>query len=66
MTFMILETLFTFVSRWDPNGPATGLHSMNRLRVPFIRDGLIHTGHGHGGVALPLKGLTILVQVLKT
>lgn len=45
---------------WDPNGPATGLHSMNRLRVPFIRDGLIHTGHGHGGVALPLKGLTIL------
>ena len=51
--------------RWDPNGPASGLHSMNRLRVPFIRDGLIHTGHGTGGVAQPLAGLTILVNNVK-
>ena len=25
---------------WDPAGPAKGLLSMNRLRVPFITDGL--------------------------
>ena len=25
---------------WDPKGPAQGLLSMNRLRVPFIKDGL--------------------------
>ena len=48
-------------SWWDPNGPLNGLHSMNRLRVPFIRDGLIHTGHAQSGVAKPLEGLSILV-----
>ena len=26
---------------WDPKGPAQGLLSMNRLRVPLIKDGLI-------------------------
>ncbi|KAF8564154.1 hypothetical protein P879_09393 [Paragonimus westermani] len=26
---------------WDPNGDLHALHSMNRLRVPFIRDGLL-------------------------
>ena len=28
---------------WDPNGPAQGLLSMNQLRVPFIKDGLINS-----------------------
>ena len=26
---------------WDPKGPAGGLLSMNQLRVPLIKDGLI-------------------------
>ncbi|KAF6777671.1 hypothetical protein AHF37_02938 [Paragonimus kellicotti] len=26
---------------WDPSGDLHALHSMNRLRVPFIRDGLL-------------------------
>ena len=26
---------------WDPNGPLKSLLSMNKLRVPFIRDGLL-------------------------
>uniref|UniRef100_A0A182MYA7 Ubiquinone biosynthesis O-methyltransferase, mitochondrial n=1 Tax=Anopheles dirus TaxID=7168 RepID=A0A182MYA7_9DIPT len=29
---------------WDPHGPIRGLHAMNALRVPLIRDGLIATG----------------------
>ncbi|XP_053680889.1 ubiquinone biosynthesis O-methyltransferase, mitochondrial-like [Anopheles nili] len=29
---------------WDPHGPIRGLHAMNTLRVPLIRDGLIATG----------------------
>lgn len=29
---------------WDPNGEMKMLQSMNRLRVPFVRDGLINTG----------------------
>lgn len=29
---------------WDPTGPLKGLHAMNALRVPLIRDGLISTG----------------------
>lgn len=29
---------------WDENGVMKPLHSMNKLRVPFIRDGLINTG----------------------
>ena len=28
---------------WDPKGPAQGLISMNKLRVPLIRDGLINS-----------------------
>ena len=48
-------------SWWDPNGPLNGLHSMNRLRVPFIRDGLVQTGQAQAGVAKPLEGLSILV-----
>lgn len=29
---------------WNPNGPMKGLHAINSLRVPLIRDGLISTG----------------------
>lgn len=29
---------------WDPIGPMKGLHALNSLRVPLIRDGLISTG----------------------
>jgi len=29
---------------WDPKGPAGGLLSMNQLRVPLIKDGLISSG----------------------
>lgn len=29
---------------WDEFGPTKALHSMNKLRIPFIRDGLINTG----------------------
>lgn len=29
---------------WNPSGPMKGLHAMNSLRVPLIRDGLISTG----------------------
>ena len=28
---------------WDPKGPAQGLLSMNQLRVPFIKDGLVNS-----------------------
>lgn len=48
---------------WDPNGPLKSLFTMNKLRVPFIRDGLNST---RGGESLnktrgkPLAGLKIL------
>ena len=29
---------------WDRNGPMRGLHAMNQVRIPLIRDGLISTG----------------------
>ncbi|XP_055598535.1 ubiquinone biosynthesis O-methyltransferase, mitochondrial-like [Uranotaenia lowii] len=29
---------------WNPTGPLKGLHSMNAIRVPLVRDGLISTG----------------------
>ena len=28
---------------WDPKGPAQGLLSMNQLRVPLIKDGLVNS-----------------------
>ncbi|XP_026474137.1 ubiquinone biosynthesis O-methyltransferase, mitochondrial [Ctenocephalides felis] len=28
---------------WNLNGPVKGLHSLNELRVPFIRDGLVNS-----------------------
>ncbi|XP_066255350.1 ubiquinone biosynthesis O-methyltransferase, mitochondrial [Euwallacea similis] len=48
---------------WDEFGPTKGLHAMNKLRVPFIRDGLINEGvvaEKNINTALPLKGLSIL------
>ncbi|XP_053687959.1 ubiquinone biosynthesis O-methyltransferase, mitochondrial [Sabethes cyaneus] len=48
---------------WDPTGPIKALHSMNALRVPLIRDGLIATGLvPKEQIKSPqvLKGLTIL------
>ncbi|XP_065575771.1 ubiquinone biosynthesis O-methyltransferase, mitochondrial-like isoform X1 [Artemia franciscana] len=30
-------------SWWDRNGEAKALHSMNKLRIPFIRDGILST-----------------------
>ncbi|XP_058463217.1 ubiquinone biosynthesis O-methyltransferase, mitochondrial [Malaya genurostris] len=40
-----VDTLAKLASDWwDPTGPLKGLHSMNALRVPLIRDGLISTG----------------------
>lgn len=49
---------------WDPNGPLSGLHSMNTLRVPFIRDGLVQTGAASGSLAEPLDGLVRLCPPL--
>jgi len=48
---------------WNPNGVCKPLHSMNRLRVPLVRDGLIETGvahHEHIDTSKPLHGLRIL------
>lgn len=48
---------------WDPNGPMKGLHALNSLRVPLIRDGLISTGFIHDqkvNKANVLEGVKIL------
>ena len=47
---------------WDPvNGSAVGLHSMNDLRVPLIRDGLAQTRRRTDGQGPePLAGTRIL------
>jgi len=48
---------------WDPEGPAKGLHSMNDVRVPLVRDGLINTNRVDVKAAAgaePLAGLNIL------
>jgi len=48
---------------WNPNGVCKPLHSMNRLRVPLVRDGLIETGVAHDehiDTCKPLQGLRIL------
>ncbi|KAI5626422.1 ubiquinone biosynthesis O-methyltransferase, mitochondrial [Silurus asotus] len=44
---------------WDIQGEFAPLHSMNELRVPFIRDNLM-TVHGGGEMGRPLTGLRIL------
>lgn len=48
---------------WNEYGPTKGLHSMNKLRVPFIRDGLINDGvvpKNLVNTPAPLKGLSVL------
>jgi len=48
---------------WNPYGVCQPLHSMNTLRIPLIRDGLLQSGVGspdHQDTAKPLTGLNIL------
>ncbi|GJQ78574.1 putative O-methyltransferase that catalyzes the 2 O-methylation steps in the ubiquinone biosynthetic pathway [Trypoxylus dichotomus] len=48
---------------WDLSGPIKSLHSMNSLRIPFIRDGLINTGIIKGKILnnnVPLMDLKIV------
>lgn len=50
-------------SWWDQGNEGNALHSMNFLRVPFIRDGLIDTcivNEKYQDTAAPLTGLKIL------
>lgn len=44
---------------WDLQGEFAALHSMNDLRVPFIRDNLLNV-HGVWQLGKPLAGLRIL------
>ncbi|XP_078617548.1 ubiquinone biosynthesis O-methyltransferase-like [Branchiostoma floridae x Branchiostoma japonicum] len=44
---------------WDTKGELKGLHSMNRLRVPMIRDTLVKH-HNISKKSRPLEGLRIL------
>ena len=48
---------------WNPNGVCKPLHSMNRLRVPLVRDGLVNTGLVSREQSIsdkPLAGVRIL------
>ncbi|PSN52015.1 Ubiquinone biosynthesis O-methyltransferase [Blattella germanica] len=48
---------------WDERGEMKGLHALNKLRVQFIRDGLINTrkiDRTNRDGSQPLKGLKIL------
>lgn len=48
---------------WDQFGPTKPLHSMNKLRIPLIRDGLINTGivkKENINSPQPLKNVSIL------
>ena len=48
---------------WNPNGVCKPLHTMNRLRVPLVRDSLVNSGLSNLHLAhsdTPLKGLKIL------
>lgn len=45
---------------WDRNGQLFALHSMNPLRVQFIREGLANTGVIKDDTSLPLQGIKIL------
>ncbi|KAG1948072.1 ubiquinone biosynthesis O-methyltransferase, mitochondrial [Pimephales promelas] len=44
---------------WDLQGEFAALHSMNELRVPFIRDNLLNV-HGVRPLGKPLTGLRIM------
>ena len=48
---------------WNPRGVCKPLHSMNRLRVPLVRDGLMETGVAAPAMAdtdKPLQGVRII------
>jgi len=48
-------------SWWDETGDFEALHAMNRLRVPFIRDGLVQNREEPSpDPSLPLQGLRIV------
>ncbi|XP_063362852.1 ubiquinone biosynthesis O-methyltransferase, mitochondrial-like [Cydia amplana] len=44
---------------WDPNGPMKVLHAFNMIRVPFVRDGLVHSPPDQR-TSTPLLGKKIL------
>ncbi|XP_063826389.1 ubiquinone biosynthesis O-methyltransferase-like [Ostrinia nubilalis] len=44
---------------WDPSGPVKALHSMNEIRVPFVRDGLVQCDLDKRSLT-PLKDKKIL------
>lgn len=46
---------------WDETGEFEALHAMNKLRLPFIRDGLIQQmEEPPEDLSQPLKGLTVV------
>jgi len=45
---------------WNEDGEMKALHSLNFLRVPFIRDCLLYQGHGQPRTNQPLKGVNLL------
>ena len=45
---------------WNPNGDFSALHSMNKLRVPFIKSSLEHLLGENVIPSKPLKGFRIL------
>lgn len=48
-------------SWWNETGEFEALHSMNRLRVPFIRDGLLNQRDDVSeDPSLPLQGLNLV------
>lgn len=48
-------------SWWNETGEFEALHAMNKLRVPFIRDGLLNQRDDVSEeICLPLQGLTIV------
>ena len=46
-------------SCWDVNGKMEALHSLNELRVPFIRDCLLYQGHGSAKTRKPLENVSV-------
>ena len=45
---------------WDPNGEFTALHSMNKLRVCFVKRALEHLQSPNVTLSKPLNGFRIL------
>ncbi|KAJ0183416.1 hypothetical protein K1T71_001392 [Dendrolimus kikuchii] len=53
-----LEIFSGYSDWWDPNGKIMGLHSLNSIRIPFIKDGLVKDTNQINNK--PLKGIKIL------